>query len=199
MLIAIDLLGTLAFAITGASKAIQHKLDWLGVIILAVTTGVGGGIIRDIMLGSTPPVAIKSSMYIITCIAAAAVTLGAKRIVSASWKWVLIADALGLGFFTAVGASKAALLEGGPIAIILMATITASGGGMLRDMLVGEIPQVLKSDFYATAAIAGGILFVLLEPLGITSIDTKMLVTTLFTFALRVFAMRHKIHLPHAE
>jgi uncharacterized membrane protein YeiH len=199
MLIAIDLLGTLAFAITGASKAIHHKLDWLGVFIVAAATGVGGGILRDIMLGATPPIAIRSPIYITVCIVATALTLGAQRIINASWKVVLFADALGLGFFTAVGASKAALLNAGPIAIILMATITASGGGMLRDMLVSEIPQVLKSDFYATAAITGGIFFVLLEPIGVTSIDTKMLITTLFTFALRLFAMRHKLHLPHAD
>ncbi|MCK9181647.1 MAG: TRIC cation channel family protein, partial [Fibrobacteraceae bacterium] len=117
----------------------------------------------------------------------------------ASSKIVLIADALGLGFFTAIGASKAEFANAGPLAIILLATLTAAGGGLLRDMLVSEIPQVLKSDFYATAAIAGGILFVLLDKFGVSSLDVKMATVTLFTFALRIIAMRKNFQLPKAE
>ena len=186
-----DMLGTFAFAITGAYKAIQYKLDWLGVLILATATGVGGGILRDVMLGLTPPVAFNTPAYIIVCALASIITLKAQHVIKATWNYVLIADALGLGFFTAVGAS--------PVAVVCMAAVTAAGGGALRDILVSEIPQILKSDFYATAAIAGGILFVVLRYLGVETIDTCTIITTVFTFALRVVAMRRNLHLPQAK
>lgn len=199
MEIAIDILGTLAFAISGASKAIQYKLDWLGLLVMAIVTGAGGGVLRDIMLGSNPPVALSNPIYVTVCIGGAFLTLGAQRIINASSRIVLIADALGLGFFTAIGASKAEFANAGPLAIVLLATLTAAGGGLLRDMLVSEIPQVLKSDFYATAAIAGGILFVLLDKFGVSSSDVKMAAVTIFTFALRIIAMRKNFQLPKAE
>ena len=195
----IDMLGTFAFAITGAYKAIQYKLDWLGVLILATATGVGGGILRDVMLDLTPPVAFNTPAYIIVCALASIITLKAQHVIKATWNYVLIADALGLGFFTAVGASKAAAVGASPVAIVCMAAVTAAGGGALRDILVSEIPQILKSDFYATAAITGGILFVVLRYLGVESIDTCTIITTVFTFALRVVAMRRKLHLPQAK
>src|SRR5574344_1167675 len=170
----IDMLGTFAFAITGAYKAIQYKLDWLGVLILATATGVGGGILRDVMLGLTPPVAFNTPAYIIVCALASIITLKAQHVIKATWNYVLIA-------------------------VVCMAAVTAAGGGALRDILVSEIPQILKSDFYATAAIAGGILFVVLRYLGVESIDTCTIITTVFTFALRVIAMRRKLHLPQAK
>lgn len=199
MLFAIDMLGTLAFAITGAYKGIRYNLDWLGILIMSIVTGVGGGIVRDVLLGETPPVALRSPTYIVVCAVACAAMIGAKKALTASWAFVLVADALGLGFFTAVGASKAAALDAGPVAVIFMAAITAAGGGLIRDVLVREIPQILKSDFYATAAILGGILFVVLPYVGVPHMEARIVVTTAFTFLLRLIAMRKKMHLPHTR
>ena len=110
-------------------------------------------------------------------------------------KLTLIIDALGLGFFTAVGASKAAQMDSSALTIVLLAMITAAGGGLIRDLLVSEIPQVLRSDFYATAALLGGLLFLALENTSY-SFSTQILITTFFTFVIRIIAIRHKLHLP---
>lgn len=195
MLVLVDLLGTLAFAISGASKAIYYKLDWLGLIVMAIVTGVGGGIMRDLLLGSTPPVALQNPNYILICIAGAFLTLIVEKRFKYFRKLTLIIDALGLGFFTAVGASTAAQMNTGALSIILLAMITAAGGGLIRDLLVSEIPQVLRSDFYATAAFLGGLLFLALENTDFT-FSTQILITTVFTFIIRLIAIRHKLSLP---
>lgn len=195
MLVLIDLLGTLAFAISGASKAIYYKLDWLGLLVMAIVTGVGGGITRDLLLGSTPPLALQNPNYIMVCIAGAFLTLVVEKRFRFFMKFVLIIDALGLGFFTAVGASKAAQMESGALAIVLLAMITAAGGGLIRDILVSEIPQVLRSDFYATAALLGGLLFLGLQHTTF-SFPTQILITTFFTFIIRLIAIRQKFNLP---
>jgi uncharacterized membrane protein YeiH len=195
MLVLIDLLGTLAFAISGASKAIYYKLDWLGLLVMAIVTGVGGGITRDLLLGSTPPLALQNPNYIMVCIAGAFLTLVVEKRFRFFMKFVLIIDALGLGFFTAVGASKAAQMESGALAIVLLAMITAAGGGLIRDILVSEIPQVLRSDFYATAALLGGLLFLGLQNTTF-SFPTQILITTFFTFIIRLIAIRQKFNLP---
>lgn len=195
MLVLIDLLGTLAFAISGASKAIYYKLDWLGLLVMAIVTGVGGGVTRDLLLGSTPPLALQNPNYIMVCIAGAFLTLVVEKRFRFFMKFVLIIDALGLGFFTAVGASKAAQMESGALAIVLLAMITAAGGGLIRDILVSEIPQVLRSDFYATTALLGGLLFLGLQNTTF-SFSTQILITTFFTFIIRLIAIRQKFNLP---
>ncbi len=195
MLVLIDLLGTLAFAISGASKAIYYKLDWLGLLVMAIVTGVGGGITRDLLLGFTPPLALQNPNYIMVCIAGAFLTLVVEKRFRFFMKLVLIIDALGLGFFTAVGASKAAQMDSGALAIVLLAMITAAGGGLIRDILVSEIPQVLRSDFYATAALLGGLLFLGLQNTTF-SFSSQILITTFFTFIIRLIAIRQKFNLP---
>ena len=191
----IDLLGTLAFAFTGAFRAVKHELDWLGVIVLATMAGVGGGVIRDLLLGATPPVALRQPMYIGVCILGAVLTIVAKRRIVPQWDWVMLADALGLGFFAAVGAAQAEQAGANPMTIVLLAGLTAVGGGVIRDVLVCEIPQVLKSDFYATAALIGGLTFWLLSYTG-WALTPRLLITTLLTFGLRLIAMRRGLQLP---
>jgi uncharacterized membrane protein YeiH len=195
MLLFIDLLGTLAFAITGAFRAVKHELDWLGVIVLATMTGVGGGMIRDLLLGAAPPVALKQPMYIGVCVLGAVLTIVAKRHIAQLWDKVMLADALGLGFFAAIGAARAEQAGANPMTIVLLAGLTAVGGGVIRDVLVSEIPQVLKSDFYATAALIGGFAFWLLSFTG-WAMTPRLLVTTLLTFGLRLIAMRRRLQLP---
>ncbi len=195
MLLFIDLLGTLAFAFTGAFRAVKHELDWLGVIVLATMTGVGGGMVRDLLLGATPPLALQQPMYIGICILGAVLTIVAKKRIAPHWDWVLLADALGLGFFAAIGAAHAEQAGANPMTIVLLAGLTAVGGGVIRDVLVCEIPQVLKSDFYATAALLGGFAFWLLSYTG-WAVTPRLLITTVLTFGLRRFAMRRRLQLP---
>ena len=198
MLLFLDLLGTLAFAFTGAFRAVKHELDWLGVIVLAAMTGVGGGMVRDLLLGQTPPVALRQPMYLGVCLLGAVLTIVAKKHIAALWDWVMVADALGLGFFAAIGAAHAAQAGCNPMTIVLLAGLTAVGGGVIRDVLVCEIPFVLKSDFYATAAFIGGAAFWLLSYSEL-ALTPRLLITTVLTFGLRLFAMRRRLQLPKVQ
>ncbi len=194
----IDLLGTLAFAFTGAFRAVKHELDWLGVIVLASMTGVGGGMLRDLLLGETPPLALKQPMYVGVCVLGAVLTIIAKKRIAMFWDRVMLADALGLGFFAAVGAARAELAGANAMTIVLLAGLTAVGGGVIRDVLVSEIPQVLKSDFYATAALIGGAAFWLSTYTG-WAMTPRLLAATALTFGLRLYAMRRRLELPKMQ
>ena len=198
MLLFLDLLGTLAFAFTGAFRAVKHELDWLGVVVLAAMTGVGGGMVRDLLLGATPPVALRQPMYLGVCLLGAVLTIVAKKHIAALWDWVMVADALGLGFFAAIGAAYATQAGCNPMTIVLLAGLTAVGGGVIRDVLVCEIPFVLKSDFYATAAFIGGAAFWLLSYSEL-ALTPRLLITTGLTFGLRLFAMRRRLQLPKVQ
>lgn len=198
MIHALDLIGTLAFAISGAFRAVKYELDILGVMVLAVATGVGGGIVRDLLLGASPPAALRNEMYLLICVCGAlAVFLAAPKI-AVRWDFVMLADAVGLGVFTAIGAAQAELGGAGIFTIMIMAALTACGGGVIRDLLVREIPAVLTSDFYATASLIGGACFVALRPLGWTS-DARLACAIIVTLLLRLIAMRYGISLPRVK
>lgn len=191
----LDYLGTFAFALSGAFRAVKYELDLLGVFVLAVSTGVGGGIARDVLLGATPPTALKDGTYLAICIIASlAVFVAAKRIAQL-WDMVLFADAVGLGVFAAIGAAKAESLGATPFTVILMASLTASGGGVVRDLLVREIPAALTSEVYATAALLGGGVWVLTGHLGLSH-ELRLTSTILATWLVRVLSMRYGLSLP---
>jgi len=193
----LDLLGTFAFAITGAVKAAKHEMDWFGAIVVALITGTGGGLIRDALLGNHPPLAFQKPMYAILCIAAAVLVIVAqKKITSKLWLLVMIVDAIGLGVFTAIGAMIAEDKSGNGVTIVSITVLTAVGGGILRDILVGEIPQVLKSDFYATAALIGGLFFWIFGLFTGEYHTVKVVVTIAITIILRLYAMYAKLWLP---
>ncbi len=195
MLDLLDILGTLAFAISGAFRGVKYELDWLGVTVLAIATGVGGGIIRDLLLGSIPPTALTNQTYIITCIIGAIMVICMASKIATQWNLVMAADAVGLSVFTAIGAAKAEAISGVPITTILMAMLTSSGGGVIRDLFVKEIPAVLTTDFYATAALLGGVIFIITGKLGFSH-DIRLITTIVITLFLRVLAMKFHIRLP---
>ena len=197
LLTTIDLLGTLAFALTGAFRAVKYELDWLGVLVLSAVTGVGGGMVRDVLL-DLPPVALQQPTYLLLCLLGAILTIGAKRRIASLWDWVLVADALGLGFFAAIGAARAEAAHANTLAIVLIAGLTAVGGGVIRDVLVSEIPQVLKSDFYATAALLGGLCYWCSGLSGLEQ-TPRLLLTTALVFGLRLFAMHRHLQLPKVD
>ena len=158
-------------------------------------TGVGGGRVRDLLLGETPPIALRQPMYLGVSLLGAVLTIVAKKHIAPLWDWVLVTDALGLGFFAAIGAAHAQRAGCNPMTVVLLAGLTAVGGGVIRDVLVCEIPQVLKSDFYATAALIGGAAFWLLTFTELPQ-TPRLLLTTGLTFGLRLFAMRRGLQLP---
>ena len=195
MLLALDLLGTFVFALSGALKAARHQLDWLGVVVLATLTGVGGGMLRDVLLGDAPPAVFEDERFFVACLLGAAAVIAAAPTVAARWNRVMIADAVGLGLFAALGAAKGAAHGLGPIGVVLMGALTAVGGGVIRDVLVGERPAVLDRGFYATAAVLGAVALVALQTLGVGELPALLGAAATCT-SLRFFAMARRARLP---
>lgn len=162
LLSAFDLLGTLVFALEGALAAIRGNLDALGLLVLAFVTAVGGGIIRDVLIGAVPPAAIRDWRYIGIAIVGAA---GASLLYY--WERILpdqlllTLDAAGLSLFAIAGAEKALDYKMHPLMAVVMGGITGVGGGTVRDLLLARVPGVLHRDVYATAALAGALVMVL--------------------------------------
>lgn len=195
MISILDILGTLVFAISGAFRAVKYELDILGVLSLAIATGVGGGLLRDVMLGSTPPAAFKDETYLLICVLGGLIVFVAAPRIAPRWDWVMSVDAVGLGVFAAIGAAKAADHGLGWMGVAMMGAITACGGGVIRDVLVREIPAILKADFYATAALIGG--FVLFVSRGLGAGQTlELALAALATTGLRALGMIFHLSLP---
>ena len=158
MLHALDLIGTFAFSLSGALLGARKRMDIFGVIVLAVASGLGGGIIRDVLIGATPPVAITQWSYLATAAAAGLVGFAAPAAVTRARRMVLVFDAVGLGLF-AVSSTAKALEHGVPAAgAVVIGVITAIGGGVARDLLAGDVPAILHSDIYATPAAVAAII-----------------------------------------
>ena len=163
---ALDLLGVAVFAVSGALAAGRTGLDLLGVIVIASLTAVGGGTLRDLLLNRHPIFWIADPVYLVVICAAALLTVLCVHVVPESGDALLVADALGLALFAMSGAQIAEAAGLSPIIVVLMGTMTGVAGGVLRDVLTGVIPLILRRDIYATAAIAGIALYLLLQALG---------------------------------
>ena len=165
-----DMIGTVAFAVSGALVGVSRKMDIFGMAVLALATAIGGGVIRDVLLGYFPPNSLRNVVYVtvvlvVTFIVFAIYNSRYHRNIMGprSRASYLFADALGLASFTVTGASAGyTLYPDLPIFIVLLGTITAVGGGILRDMLAQRVPSVLKEDVYALPSIIGGIAYYLL-------------------------------------
>ena len=195
---AFDIFGTAIFAITGAVKGVRNRLDFLGVIVFAITVGCGGGMLRDTILGIFPIAVFRDNAYILICIAMGiAVFLLSPKTVG-RWAIIQYLDAVGLGVFTAIGCVKAEVLGLGGIGVVASGVFGAVGGGVLRDVFCHEIPMVLTSDFYASASILGGILFMILFKSGVGG-DVLMYSTAIFTMVLRMLGYHFRWKLPVAR
>ena len=193
----LDLFGTAVFAVTGAVKGVRHKLDIFGVTVLACCVGVGGGMVRDCIIGTAPVAALRNEQYILICIAAGIAVFYTAKYWMRFRNIIQFGDAIGLGVFTALGAQKGLACGLSFTGIILCGVFTAIGGGMIRDVLVGTVPAVLKSDFYATASLIGGILFCLLLPLKLPFFPMFLIVAGIVT-GIRLLAIHFRIQLPAA-
>ncbi len=193
-----DLFGTFIFAITGAVKGVRCKLDILGVVVFACTVGCGGGMFRDMLIVATPVAALTDSAYILTCVGTGlAVFFLAPKFVG-KWRVILFADSLGLGVFTALGVAKGAMYGIGPVGQVLCGVFSAVGGGVVRDIMSRSVPSVLTSDFYATASLIGGILYLMLEMTDL-GIFPKFLIASSTVFVIRLIAIKYRFHLPVAD
>ena len=197
--LALDLFGTMAFAVTGAFKAIEHKADIVGIIILATITGVAGGTLRDIVMGHFPPHSISDPYYVIITVTTGFVIFFLYQKMQKHWNLFLKFDAIGLGVFTAIGATFAYEAYGmNFLAIAMAGMVTAVGGGILRDMFVNEVPMVFVKELYASASFLGVLVFYI-----VLSIDSNLGIATIasivVTTALRLVAMKYNWNLPKAR
>jgi uncharacterized membrane protein YeiH len=198
LLLTLDLIGTFVFALSGAAAGIKSKLDLFGVGVLAFVAGNAGGVTRDVLIGSLPPAAIDDWRYVAVSLTAAAATLVWYPSVTRLRPIVLLFDAAGLGLFAVAGTQKALAFGVNPFVSALLGMLTGIGGGMLRDLLVSEIPVVLRADLYALAALAGAGVVVaghLLQwPPTATTVAGAIL-----CFGLRLIAIRRGWNLPPAD
>jgi uncharacterized membrane protein YeiH len=191
----LDLFGTVAFAITGAFKAIEKKLDIAGILVLATITGVAGGTIRDIVLGRVPN-SIVDPNYIIVTIASGLVIFFLYSRLKKHWNLFLKFDAIGLGVFTIIGATFAYNIFGlNFLAILLAGILTATGGGILRDMFVNQVPIVFIKEFYLSASFIGIVVFSII--LYFTNeLAYATIAGIVLTASLRLIAMKYNWNLP---
>ncbi len=154
-LVAFDLVGIFVFAISGALVAVRKDLDVFGVLVLAGTTGLGGGFLRDVLIGAAPPAALADWRYLMVPIAAGLLTFVYHPTLGRMERTVTVFDAFGLSVFCVAGALKALEYGLGPLPAALMGMVTGIGGGMVRDLLAGRVPVIFRGELYATPALAG--------------------------------------------
>jgi uncharacterized membrane protein YeiH len=165
-LVTLDLIGIFVFAISGALVAVRKDLDVFGVLVLAGATGLGGGLLRDVLIDATPPAALTDWRYLLMPVVAGLVTFGFHPAVGRMERGVNIFDAFGLALFCVTGALKAVEFGLGPLPAALMGLLTGIGGGIIRDLLTGRVPVVFRGEIYATAALLGAAIAVVGDELG---------------------------------
>lgn len=195
----LDLFGTMAFAVTGAFKAIEHKSDIVGIIILATITGVAGGTIRDIVLGKFPPNSLLDPSYVAITVATGIVIFFLYSHLKKHWNVFLKFDAIGLGVFTIIGATFAYNIFGlNYLAMVLAGMLTAIGGGILRDVFVNEVPIVFVKELYASASFVGATIFFALLAVG-AEFYVATIAGIVITTGLRLVAMKYNWNLPKVK
>jgi uncharacterized membrane protein YeiH len=193
-----DLAGIFVSALGGALLAVRHKLDVFGVFVLAIVTGLAGGMARDVLIGATPVAALANPLYLPSALAAGAVVFFGHRLIERASQPVMLFDAMALGFFAVAGARKALTYGIDPLPAVLLGVLTAVGGGALRDVLLAEVPRVLKvGELYALAAMLGATIVVAGDALGLPS-TLVGIAGALGTFALRMVSVRFGLTAPRA-
>lgn len=191
----LDFIGTFAFAISGALVATRHRLDLFGVLVLAFAAATAGGIARDVLLGATPPGSLVDWRYLAVSTMAGLLTFYWRAQVERMRNPVQLFDAAGLGLFAVIGADKALAAGLGPVGAVMLGVLSGVGGGIARDMLVAQIPSVLRRDLYAVAALAGALVLVVGNALALPTAPTAVAGAGL-CFALRWLAIRRGWRLP---
>lgn len=190
----LDLLGTTAFAISGALAAMNRKLDLFGIFIIALVTAIGGGTIRDVLIGETP-MWMLNTVYIYLIGAVTILSIIFRNRIYHLKTSLFLFDTIGLGVFTITGVEIG--LQNGldPIVCIALGAMTGTFGGVIRDILCAEIPVIFRKEIYATASITGGTVFIILNELGVNT-DLIYVSTSLIIIAIRLVVVKYKISLP---
>ena len=191
-----DLFGTAVFAFSGVLVAGRLRMDAIGVIVLAAVTAIGGGTIRDLLIGASPIFWIQDTTYLWVILATAAFGMWLARVPRRlPWYVLPVADAFGLALFVVIGAKKALLFGTSGMVAVVMGVITGVAGGLIRDVLAREIPMVLQKEIYATACIFGGVLYTTSVALELAHIPA-MLISMLGVLAVRIPAIFRHLSLP---
>lgn len=196
-LLLLDYLGTMAFAVSGALKGVRGKMDIFGVVVLGAVTAIGGGTIRDALL-DIPVFWLTDQTYVLLALVSAVGVFLLYRLVRKTERALLIFDAIGLGIFTAIGALKAQQADLGAVGIVTMACLTGVGGGIIRDVLARDVPVVLREEIYASASIAGALVFWLVVRVGAAP-DIAIWPAAALTVVLRIASIFFEWQLPRRE
>jgi len=191
----LDWFGVVVFATTGALVASRKQMDLVGFALLGTATGIGGGTIRDLFLGTLPVFWVKEPSYLVTCVLVSAVVFFTAHVPQSRYRLLLWLDAAGLALFAVAGAEKALLAGAGPVVAVTMGVITATFGGIVRDILGAESPVILSSEIYASAALAGALMFVALAGIGLPR-DVSLMGGLLTGFIVRGAALHWNWSLP---
>ena len=191
----LDLIGTAAFAASGAWVGVRKHMDLFGVLVLGVVTAVGGGTLRDLLLGDIPPFSLQDEAYIYIAMGVSLVVFANRERFQAFEKPLLYFDAIGLGTFLVIGTTKALEFQMGLLSAVLMGVMTGTAGGIIRDILANQVPLILRREIYASACFAGGALLVVLKQAGAGRISSALLAAgTVIT--VRLLAIRYDWGLP---
>lgn len=197
LVLILDLCGTFAFALSGAMAGTRRRLDVFGVLVLSVAASTFGGVARDVLIGATPPAALVDWRYLAVSLAAGSIAFFWSPLIEKLRTPVRMLDAIGLAFFAVAGTEKALAFGLSPVMSALLGMVTGVGGGIVRDVLLAEIPTVLRSDLYAVAALAGAAIVA-----GGRMMHLPALITAVcggvICFGLRMMAIRRGWHLPIA-
>lgn len=191
----IDILGTIAFAVSGAFLAMEKKLDPFGVLVMSFVTAIGGGTLRDMMIGNLPVSWLRNETATIVIFSSAIVTMFFGRYLKQFTTTLFLFDALGLGLFTIIGIELGIERHFSMGVCIALGTITACFGGVIRDVLLNDVPLLFRKEIYAMACIAGGSIYFLLKGTNLGG-DIAKILCILIIFAIRVLAVQYKISLP---
>lgn len=192
---AIETLGTISFAISGTFAAMQRRLDPFGVLIIAFVTSIGGGTVRDLLVGDTPVAWMRDVNYCLLILLTSLATIFFKTHIRKFKVTLFLFDSLGLGLFTMLGIQKGIMFNLSPGICIALGTITGCFGGVIRDTLLNTIPIIFHREIYATACILGGILYYALKYFNFKD-DAATIIVIAFIFILRVVVVRFKLTLP---
>lgn len=195
LVLILDLAGTFVFALAGATAGARRQLDLFGVLVLAFATACSGGIIRDTLIGATPPAAISDWRYLVTSMVAGVFAFRWHGTIERMANPVRVFDAAGLALFAVAGAQKALTYELNALMAALLGMVTGIGGGLVRDVLLAQVPTVLRSDLYAVAALAGATIVVVGDQFSVSPVITAIAGAAL-CFTLRLLAIRRGWHLP---
>jgi len=194
----LDIIGTMAFAMSGALTAMNKKLDPFGVFIIAFVTAVGGGTLRDIMIGRTPVGWMQDLNYVYLITVGFFLAVIFRKKLDRLRTSLFLFDTIGLGVFTLIGLEKGINVGLDPVICIALGTMTACFGGVIRDILCNDIPVIFRREIYATICIIGGILFFSLRGLNLNQ-DVLYLITSLVMIVIRLMAVKFKWYLPALE